>query len=284
MEDTVVLALGGGAARGLAHIGVLRGLEEDGVRIAGIVGTSMGAVVGGLKAQGFRASDMEELFGGIDWQTLGRVLIGSLHGQAFDELLHQLLGTDSIEEARLAYCAVCCDFDSGDEVVLRSGPLTDAVRASSSIPGLLPPLVINGRTLVDGALATPVPVAAARELAAVPVLAVNVLSLATRSPAAPAPQALPDHLVHESKLLKRLQRWILRHKHTGDAGQNQEAPGRWEALMRSFNIMQNRLATSHCRTADLLIEPAVGDYGWFEFTAAPQIINAGYEAYRERMR
>jgi len=175
VESRVSLALGGGAAKGLAHVGVLRGLEEDGIEVAAVAGTSMGSIVGALLSRGMAAREMEAFFSAVDWSRLGRIMVRSPGGAAFSDLLRETIGEVSIEELELPFAAVCCDLDDGEEVVLGTGDLADAVRASSAIPGILPPLVVDGRTLVDGALVTPVPVAAAERLADASVLAVNVL-------------------------------------------------------------------------------------------------------------
>jgi NTE family protein len=174
-EKRVALALGGGAAKGLAHVGVLRGLEEDGIEVAAIAGTSMGSIVGALYARGMGGTEMEAFFGSVDWTRLGRIMLRSPGGAAFRDLLRETLGGQAIEELGVPFAAVCCNLENGDEVVLRQGSLADAVLASSAIPGILPPSVINGVTLVDGAMVTPVPVTAAMSMVSVPVLAVNVL-------------------------------------------------------------------------------------------------------------
>jgi NTE family protein len=175
MSERVSLALGGGAAKGLAHVGVLRGLDEDGVDVAAIAGTSMGSVVGALHARGMSAAEMEAFFAAVDWRRLGWIMLRSVGGAAFRDLIRETIGTGPIEALGLPFAAACCDLATGDEVVLRAGSLEQAVRASSAIPGILPPVVVDGRTLVDGAMVTPVPHTAAASLAGAEVLAVNVL-------------------------------------------------------------------------------------------------------------
>ena len=174
-EKRVALALGGGAAKGLAHVGVLKGLEEDGIEVAAIAGTSMGSIVGALHARGMGGAEMEAFFSSVDWVRLGRIMMRSPGGAAFRDLLRETFGGKPIEELAIPFAAVCCDLSCGEEVVLREGSLADAILASSAIPGILPPSVIGGRTLVDGAFVTPVPVSPSESLSAAPVLAVNVL-------------------------------------------------------------------------------------------------------------
>lgn len=277
-NNRVILALGGGAARGLAHIGVLRGLEEDGIGVAGIAGTSMGAIVGALHAQGLGAEEIEGLFDEIDWQTLGRIMLRSVVGTAFHDLLRETLGTGLIEELGVPFAAVCCDLDTGNRVVLYAGSIADAVRASSAIPGILTPLRIGGRTLVDGAIVEPVPVTAARTLGDGRVLAVNVLRPPKPDEDITTLHSLPRLRHRRSDMVARLHRW-LRRQSDEDHRQTDDLPNRWEAVVRSFHIMQYQLAAAACEPAEI-VEPEVGRFGWFDFQRVREIVEEGYRAYR----
>lgn len=277
-KERVALALGGGAAKGLAHVGVLRGLEEDGIQVAAIAGTSMGSIVGALHARGMGGGEMEAFFSSVDWSRLGKIMLRSPGGAAFHDLLRETLGVEPIENLDLPFAAVCCNLENGEEVVIRQGALADAVLASSAIPGILPPLVIDGLTLVDGAMVTPVPVAYAAAMASAPVLAVNVLRqpspghsvrpVVRRLFDGTAPAQLVDHV---EKFLK---------SHQIPIGRRQpDFPSRLEVVMRSFHIMQFNLA-KQCEQASSLVEPEVGGVGWFEFERAVDIMAEGYRAYR----
>ena len=282
LNGPVILALGGGAARGLAHIGVLRGLAEDGVVLAGVAGTSMGSIIGGLAAQGLSPDEIASVFEDVDWPTVGRILLRSVVGSAFHELVRETLGDGRIEQLGLPFAAVCCDLDTAEPVVLRSGSLADAVRASSAIPGILSPIRIGGRTLVDGAVVDPVPFAAAAELGPHRVLGVNVLrppaSYAIAAP--PLPPARRPGV--RSAARNRLDRWLMRQPRAS-ASDDPNGPRRWEVVMRSFHIMQYQLAASRHAEADS-IEPDVGRFGWFDFPRVGEIIDEGYLAYRRRFR
>ena len=278
VESRVSLALGGGAAKGLAHVGVLKGLEEDGIEVAAIAGTSMGSIVGALYARGMGGTEMEAFFGSVDWARLGRIMLRSPGGAAFHDLLRETLGVGPVDDLEIPFAAVCCDIDSGAEVVLRHGALADAVLASSAIPGVLTPSLIEGQTLVDGAMVTPVPVAPAEGLATAPVLAVNVLR-----PPSPGRAAKP--------VIKRLlqgatpAQWLDRLEaffdhHPLPIGRRQpDFPNRLEVVMRSFHLMQYNLARQG-KQAWRLVEPEVGEIGWFEFERAREIMAEGYRAYR----
>ena len=128
--DSVILALGGGAARGLAHIGVLRGLAEDGVEVSGIAGTSMGSIIGALAAGGLDPDEVEAIFDEMDWQSVGSILLRSVVGEAFHDLLREVLGRGKIEALKVPFRVVCCDLDTGEQVVLSTGDIVDAVLAS----------------------------------------------------------------------------------------------------------------------------------------------------------
>lgn len=280
LREPVVLALGGGAARGLAHIGVLRGLAEDRVEIAGIAGTSIGSIVGALAAQGYDADEIDDIFEEMDWPTVARILLRSVVGSAFHDLLRETLGDALIEDLRLPFAAVCCDLDTGEQIVLRTGSVADAVRASSAIPGILSPLRLGGRTLVDGAVVEPLPLAAAAEIGFDRVIAVNVLRPPV--PRAVKPRPLPQQRRKgvRSAVRRRLERWLLRQPRDVP-GSQAETASRWEAVMRSFHIMQYQLAASRYPNADA-IEPDVGRFGWFDFQRVTEIVDEGYRAYRRR--
>ena len=277
-EKRIALALGGGAAKGLAHVGVLRGLEEDGIEVVAIAGTSMGSIVGALHARGMGGAEMEAFFASVDWARLGRIMMRSPGGAAFRDLLRETFGVKPIEVLALPFAAVCCDLSNGEEVVLREGSLADAILASSAIPGILPPSVVGGRTLVDGAFVTPVPVSPSESLSPAPILAVNVLRPPSPEHALkPVMKRLLD-VASPVQLLDRLESFLDRHQLP--IGRRQpDFPNRLEVVMRSFHLMQYNLSKQG-KQASRLVEPEVGEFGWFEFESAPAIIAEGYRAYR----
>jgi NTE family protein len=274
------VTIGGGAAKGLAHVGVLRGLEEDGIEVAAVAGTSMGSIIGALHATGMSGHEMAAFFSAVDWSRLARIMVRSVDGSAFHSLLRQTLGSTTVEETDLPFAAVCCDLDTGEEVILRSGSLADAVRASSAIPGVLAPLTVGGRTLVDGAMVTPVPAIAAGALTDAPVLAVNVLGL-------PAPGEEATPVVERffggtapAVALQRVEDFLDRHRYRFRR-RDRDLPNRLGVVARSFHIMQNHLANL-CERQVPTVEPEVGAIGWFEFERAEEIIEQGYRAYRKQ--
>ena len=180
----VALVLSGGSARGFAHLGVLRVLEREGLRPDLVVGTSAGAIAGGLYASGMSLDAIELLTQRLDWFTvfdidpvrsvLGGLGLGLAQGRRLELLLRQSMGP-SIESFPIAFAAVATDLNSGAAVVLNHGDPALAIRASSAIPGMLEPVNVAGRLLGDGQIVSPMPVAVARQLGARVVIAVDVV-------------------------------------------------------------------------------------------------------------
>src|SRR5581483_4307753 len=178
-RPTIGLALGGGAARGFAHIGVMRTLLANGIVPDVIVGTSIGAVVGGCYA----AQNLDELEAWARSLTVRGVLgyldislsgSGLIRGQHLAARLESTLTDRKIDDLPIRFAAIATEFNTGHEIWLTRGRLAEALRASYALPGIFPPVLIGGRWLVDGALVNPVPVSAARALGARVVIAVNL--------------------------------------------------------------------------------------------------------------
>ena len=175
----VGLALGSGAARGLAHIGVLRAIKEANIKVEVVTGTSMGAFVGASFAAG-QLDNLATAFLQFDWKSIVALLdpvfprSGLIDGQKIANFVRELVHSASVEHLPIPFGAVATDVASGEEVVIGAGDLIDAVRASIAVPGLLTPVRSNGRVLVDGGLVNPVPVSVARLMGANLVIAVDV--------------------------------------------------------------------------------------------------------------
>ena len=256
------VALGGGSARGWAHVGVLRGLEALGVRPDVVAGTSAGALVGAAWAIG-RMDDFErwldtlvkprDLVDYFDFSLRGAVLKGGLlKGERLFDFFSIHAEDRPIERLPIPFGAVATDLATGGEVWLRAGSLQAAVRASVSIPGLLKPVRLDGRWCVDGSLANPVPVTLCRALGADVVLAVDVNAgeFAEERPFAPQ-DAGPD----------------------GD-------PTLLEVVERSLHILQERLTRPRLADdpPDVLITPGVGQIGFLEFHRSQDALEAGRKA------
>ncbi len=284
------LALGGGAARGWAHIGILRTLEKAGIRPDVIAGTSMGALAGGAWAAN-RLDQLEEfarsitkrrMFGFLDWRIGGNGLIS---GGRLAHLLELNFGHSLIEDLPVKYAAIATELSSGHEIWLTRGNLIQSMRASYALPGIFTPIRIGGRWLVDGALVNPIPVSAARALGARVVIAVNLHSdvfgkgtviqdngetVDPEQAPLPAPATTPRHLFGNIFGLPR------RRIQTPSDGPR----GISSVMMDAFNITQDRISRSRLAgdPPDVMIAPRLNQVGLFEFYRAEESIRAGEEA------
>jgi len=173
----VSLALGGGGARGIAHLGVLKVLAEERIRVRCVAGTSAGSLVGALLCTGRDWRWMLEAVRRLQWSDLVAPVVprmGLLSTERLERYLERSLGSVRIEDLPLPFVAVAVDITTGAQVILRSGPVASAVRASCSVPGIFEPVDLDGRLLVDGGLLNDVPADVARTLGGGPVLAVNL--------------------------------------------------------------------------------------------------------------
>ncbi len=235
------LALGGGAARGFAHVGVIKSLEAQGIQVDIIVGTSAGAVVGALYAGGFDGFELHRLALSMDEATVSDWSIpsrGVLKGEALQNYINTTLKQRPIEQLNRKFAAVATDLQSGEMIVFERGNSGMAVRASSSVPAVFQPVAINGREYVDGGLVSPVPVRVARRLGADVVIAVDI----SNKPAYGA------------------------------------VTGTFEVLMQTVAIMVQSIAAHETATADVLIRPALAASKATDFTARNLSILEGEKA------
>jgi len=235
------LALGGGAARGFAHIGVIQALEEDGIRPDLVVGTSAGSLVAALYASGLRGVELVQLADAMDesaitdWSFPGR---GLIRGEALARFVREHTGGKSIEQMPLPLGIVATDLDSGAPILFQRGDTGMAVRASSAVPAVFQPVRIGAREYVDGGLVSPVPVRFARQMGAELVVAVDIS-------AAPEGNA------------------------TGDA---------MRMLLQTFAIMGRSINSFELRDADVVLRPRLPGVSGADFAARKRSILAGREA------
>ncbi len=293
----IVLALGGGGARGLAHIGVIEALQEAGIPVRGIAGTSIGAEIGAFHAAGVDTGEMKRLAFGMDWISTLRLFTpdfseGALSsGKNIREFLAPYLDKKLIDEQPVGYAAVAADLDSGEQVVIDSGSLIDAVRASMSFPGLLSPARIDGRILVDGGLVNPVPFDVARNLFGGPVLAVAVHPTPTQE--AVEEKSSPEWQQHLQELLQSswLQRWpqigewLQGFRDLRNKGEVLKNMGLSSVLSRSQIISEDMLVQLRHRLMppDITIRPDIADIGLLEFYRGREAVEAGYRATSESL-
>jgi NTE family protein len=288
-RPVIGLALGGGAARGFAHIGIMKTLLAHGIMPNVVVGTSIGAVVGGAFAAGHldtlegwaRSLQMRNILGYLDIRLNGSGLIG---GDKLAAQLEASIGNTMIEDLPCKFATVATEVRTGHEIWLTHGRVVDAMRASYALPGIFAPVLIGDRWLVDGALVNPVPVSAARALGAEIVIAANLSSdIFTHSTTIYAHGSLPpqpeDAESQPAPPAKRRfgkffspERTVKR-EFFGSRGR----PGISSVMVDAFNIMQDRITRARLAgdPPDLLISPRVGQIGWFDFHRAADLIDHG---------
>jgi NTE family protein len=266
----VALALGGGAARGWAHIGVLRALDEEGIEVGMIAGTSIGALVGGCYLAG-KLDELESFARSLTMRRIASLLDltigggGLLGGMRLTKRMQEHLEGLTVEQLPKPFVAVASELNSGHEVWIDGGNLITALRASYALPGIFEPVRCNNRTLIDGALVNPVPVSVCRAYEQPLVMAVN----------------LHYDLYGRSAVVK--------HKASSPADQaEQRAPtkvGLTGVMVQAFNIIQDRI--SRARLAgdppDLALHPRLSDIGLSEFHRAGEAIERGYEETKVRV-
>jgi NTE family protein len=288
-KTKIGLALGGGAARGWAHIGVIKALVQAGIKPDIIVGTSIGAVVGACHAAGHldaleefaRGLTRRRVFGYLDFNLAGT---GLINGQRLCDRLEQQLGGLSIEDLEDRFTAVATEIGTGHEIWISRGRLVDAVRASYALPGIFKPVKINGRWLFDGALVNPIPVSVCRAHGARYVIAVNlnfdICGRGTIDPhfepepegvavADPEPETMPILGKNGIAVRRLLQRQVF--------GKGEAAPGISTVMVEAFNIVQDRIARSRLAgdPPDAMINLRLSDIGLFDFHRAQELIALG---------
>ncbi len=282
------LALGGGAARGWAHIGVLRALKDAGIVPDIVAGTSIGAVVGGCYVaekldaleEFARELTRRKVFGYLDFNLSGS---GLITGQRLCRKLEEQLGDCAIETLARPFTAVATEIGSGHEVWLSRGHLVTAMRASYALPGIFKPVNISKRWLFDGALVNPVPVTVCRALGARYVIAVNLnADMGGRGTVMPSlDHAADDHTEEPAptagpgmNVRKLLQRQLF--------GGGDDVPGISTVMIDAFNIVQDRISRSRLAgdPPDALISPRLSGIGLFDFHRADELIERGHTAAR----
>jgi NTE family protein len=294
------IALGGGAARGWSHIGMLRVLMREGIVPDVVAGTSIGAVVGGCYAAG-KLDDLEtfarsltrrRVIGLLDFSLSASGLIA---GEKLRQLLQEDLGAGRIEDLPIRFGAIATEIMTGHEIWLTRGRLLDAVSASYALPGIMNPVRIGNRLLVDGTLVNPVPVTAARALGADVVLCVNLNGdLKLRGTTIQSIHDDEDTQTQETKpaengpemqnpgLFSPMLEPVLgaTDRLRGRNPARRVAPGMAKVMIDAFNITQDRISRSRLAgdPPDLMISPKLARIGLFEFHRADEIIRLGEEA------
>ena len=287
------VALGSGASRGLAHIGVMRALEEERLQVSFVAGTSMGAFIGSVYAAG----NLQRLgtdFLAFDWRSVAGLLdpvfprSGLIDGQKVATFLSDYTSRRRIEDLPIKFCAVATDLLTGAEAILDSGDVTEAVRASIAVPGLLTPVRWSERILLDGGLVNPVPVSVVRAMGADVVIGVDVSidvienrlarihETAIARPTGAAAARLHEVLrAINSPAAIQFDAWVHR----------APMPGILDVLMSAIYVMQAQIARANLQRhpPDLLIRPSLGSIRFMDFDRAGEIIELGYQAAKSAL-
>ncbi len=240
------LALGGGAARGFAHVGVIAALEKAGVQIDWVVGTSAGSLVGALYASGLNSTALRAAAMSLDESSLGDWTLrgrGVIKGQGLQDLVNRLVGNRRIEQFPRRFAATATDLYNGSVRLFTAGDCGQVVRASSAVPTIFEPVAIDGREYVDGGLSSPIPVGSARRLGCDVVVAVDISARPSFQPTETMPQV----------------------------------------LLQTFAIMGRNLAERELQEADFRVRPDVSDLGAANFEARERAINDGQRAMQAQI-
>lgn len=271
----IALALGGGAARGWAHIGVLRAFDEAGIKVGMIAGTSIGALVGGCYLAG-KLDELEEFARSLTMRRIAGLLDFAIHGgglfggMRLNNRMREHLEGIMIESLDRPFVAVASEINTGHEVWITQGSLITAIRASYALPGIFEPVRCNNRTLIDGALVNPVPVSVCRAYEEPLVVAVNLhYDLYGRS-------AVVKHSAGDP------------HSNGAGASNGERVPpsldkasgrlGAMGVMVQAYNIIQDRIARARLAgdPPDISLLPKLGDVGLSEFHRASEAIDRGY--------
>jgi len=286
---SIGLVLGGGAARGFAHIGVLRTLSAHGIHPDVITGTSIGAVVAGLYAAGAldafedwsRQLTRRRVLGYLDFRFGGSGLIS---GGRLISKLEEVLGDTSFSDVPMRLAAIATEIGTGHEIWLTRGRLSEAMAASYALPGIFPPKLIGGRWLMDGAMVNPLPISAARALGARLVIAINLNAdnfgrgtiIQDHGPDATDDARLAQHeLDRRKRSVFRPDRLIHRQFFAAPDG-----PALSTVMVEAFQVMQDRITRARLAgdPPDVMISPRLGRINLFDFHRADETIAIGAEA------
>jgi len=314
----VGLALGSGAARGWAHLGVLRYLKEAGIQVDYIAGTSIGALVGASFSLG-KVAALEQFALHLDWRQILSFLdvtfpvSGLIEGKKISEFVREhLQETVALEKMPIPFCAVATDLNRGTEVCLDTGDLLEAIRASVSIPGIFTPVKHKGRFLVDGGLINPVPVSVVRQMGAEFVIAVDLSHdfpgiddvvqdlLPGKETSDPEERETPDPEERDTAEPEEndtmgVLRIVNDLKERASQFSTQSLLPNWtkkepglnifEVTLSSINVMQAQIARANLAIdpPEVLIQPGLGHIGFMEFNRSREAIEEGYKTARSQL-
>ena len=260
------IALSGGAARALSHIGVLQVLEDVGVEISAVSGCSMGAIIGAIYSTGFDLKEMESFVTSTDWRNfmmfsfLSLSRTGIVNDRKVDEVLKKFLGDKTFADCKKDFCCVAVDILNNKKVVFNSGSLREAVRASMAVPGVFAPVCQQDAMLVDGGVMEPLPTDALKSLNVNFIIASSIIFESAKSDYTDYDTVASMKNNPESKKLSI------------------------QAIIdKSMSMMHTQMVKSYLLDAQIIIEPKIGDFGFFDFSKGKDIIESGRKAAIEKI-
>jgi NTE family protein len=252
------IALGGGSARGFAHIGVLEILDKENIPVDMIAGTSAGAIVGALYAQGMSAARIKEIVLEMDWLRRMQLVdislpkTGFLAGKKITELLKSLIGDVEFSDLKMPFACTATDIMTGEEIIINKGPVLEAVRASISVPIIFSALKYNGRFLVDGGLVDQVPVDVVKDMEPDITIGVNV-----------------------TPRISNTRKRIYIDEAVSYKTSTEKEPNMYTIMMNYMSIMNSQAADASLKRADIVIEPRLAGISFTDFKKAEQCILEG---------
>jgi NTE family protein len=306
----VSLALGSGAAKGLAHIGIINALKEAELEIKAISGTSMGALIGACYANTGDVSEIEEISLKIDWKQVLKLADpklmlmskGMIHGQKVKELLRAIIGNVEFKDLKIPLFISASDTETGEEVVIKDGPVVDAVMASIAIPGIFMPVKHGSKFLIDGGIVNPVPVSTLKKMDFPYIIGCNVIDIPSRRTRFRKKKARHPEIIKEEKMSpvrasvhERIKKLLSGNRIKIDNFQNfflslknklyathgsidPDTPNIFKTVLTSFYIMQHEITQYKMQDAQAIISPSTSQIAWWEFYRAKEIIHEGYLA------
>jgi len=303
-KGKVGLALGSGAARGWAHIGVLKALSEKNIEISYVAGTSIGALVGAVFASG-KLLSLEDVIMKLDWKQIAYFFdikiprSGLIDGNKITNFIRKYVKGMMIEDLPIPFCAVTTDIQTGNEVVIKNGDILEAVRASISVPGIFTPVKKDGMILVDGGLVNPVPISVVRNMGAEYIISVdlnhNMVNKSTlkkikllEDKNSLSEQEIDSNIKKNNGVFAMLNKKIAETElpgwdHLKKCMNKDPLPSIFEILTNSINIMSTQITGTRLKidSPDILIQPELGHFKFLDFNKGKEAIECGYEATKK---
>ena len=296
------MALSGGAARALSHIGVLKVLEELGVDIKAVAGTSMGSIIGAFFCSGVRLEEIEAYVQAMDWKSfllfseLAFSKTGIINWRRVGEELKKFLKDKTFSDCRIQFCCTAVDLITRKKVILSDGKLLDAVKASIAIPGFFSAVCMNDQILIDGGIMEPLPTASLKTMGVDFIIASSIAFERDREKYMPGFYGNNNCVSSDEEdrsirykngsgvVIEKLMDLKNRNRQKKkQKKQNTKKLSIRNILDTSFSIMQQEMTKNFLNMADIVIEPEVGDFGFFDLTKGSEIIQRGVEAARSKI-